>query len=105
VVAKLAAKHESVKYSNLPTHYTFQHIARKILGVFGLLSSSCTRGHEISSGSGEEGKTTCFTQRLYVALQLLNAAILHDTFLIKDNLGKYPSLLYFNSFELYTPVH
>jgi len=104
-VAELAAEHESAKYIYLPTHHTFQPIARKILGVFSLLSSSCTRGHEISSGSGEEGKTTCLTQRLYVALQLLNAAFLHDTFLIKDNPVKYPSQLYLNSFEPYTPVH
>jgi len=92
MVAKLAVERKLMKYSNLPTNLIFQPSVVENLGAFSSSSSDfiSALGHIISSVSGEERETSFLFQRLSVALQRFNAALLHDTFVSQEDPDQYP---------------
>ena len=69
------------KYVNLTPEHLFSSIAGEIMGVLGPFTKALLRdlGHRVTPTTGEEAATTYLVQRLSVAVQRGNCALVMGT--------------------------
>jgi len=86
--AELADIRKSAKYANLEPTHVFQPLAFENLGSMNesAIKFFSELGQKISSVTGDNLECRFLFQRLSISIQRFNAILLHDSFILTDNL-------------------